>query len=243
MVNIVGINISTPYLLVGVVVLYAAYRTATKFQKNARIRSLGARAPNRPSYAPMGLDIAYHAVNYALRDEIYEMWIEMFDKWCPGQHTIEAGIGERVIMTAEPENIKAILATQFKDYGKGERFRKDWFPFLGNGIFAADGEVWHNSRQLIRPQFIKDRLSDIQIFEEHVQVLFSKIGRGQEIDTLDLMFRYTLDAATHFLLGQSVDSLQNPQAEFAEAFANVQRVQSLVARVGYVRRTQLLKQD
>jgi cytochrome P450 len=148
-----------------------------------------------------------------------------------------------VIMTAEPENIKAILATQFKDYGKGERFRKDWFPFLGNGIFAVDGEVWHNSRQLIRPQFIKDRLSDIQIFEEHVQVLFSKIGRGQEIDTLDLMFRYTLDAATHFLLGQSVDSLQNPQAEFAEAFANVQRVQSLVARVGYVRRTQLLKQD
>ena len=66
---------------------------------------------------------------------------------------------------------------------------------MGNGIFTTDGQLWHTSRQLIRPQFVKDRLSDIEIFEEHVQVLMSKIGHGQEVDTLDLMFRYTLDAA------------------------------------------------
>jgi hypothetical protein len=38
--------------------------------------------------------------------------------------------------------------------------------------------------------------------------------------------------ATHFLLGTSVDSLQNPQTVFADAFGNAQRVQSLIARVG-----------
>lgn len=46
------------------------------------------------------------------------------------------------------------------------------------------------------------------------------------------MTRYTLDAATHFLLGTSVDSLHNSQAEFAEAFAEVQRVQNIIARAG-----------
>lgn len=44
--------------------------------------------------------------------------------------------------------------------------------------------------------------------------------------------RYTLDAATDFLLGTSVDSLRNSQAEFAEAFAEVQRVQNIIARAG-----------
>jgi cytochrome P450 len=235
MVGHTNVSIPTPYLLLGVAVLYVAYNITIKLQKNARIRKFGARAPVRQSYLPWGVDLAYDILTHAMNDTIYEMWVGIFAKWArPGQYTIEAGIGERVILTAEPENIKAILATQFKDYGKGEAFRKDWHTFLGNGIFTTDGELWHNSRQLIRPQFIKDRLSDIKIFEEHVQVLISKIEQGQEVDTLDMMFRFTLDAATHFLLGESVDSLQNPQQLFADAFGNAQSVQGMIARVGYV---------
>lgn len=42
----------------------------------------------------------------------------------------------RVIFTADPENIKAILATHFNDYGKGEHFNKDWHPFLGDSTLA-----------------------------------------------------------------------------------------------------------
>jgi hypothetical protein len=34
------------------------------------------------------------------------------------------------------------------------------------------------------------------------------------------------------LLGDSVDTLVNPQAEFSEAFAEVQRIQNLIARIG-----------
>jgi hypothetical protein len=61
----------------------------------------------------------------------------MFQKWAgPNHYTIEAGASARMIFTAEPENIKAILATQFKEYGKGEQFRKDWHAFLGDGILT-----------------------------------------------------------------------------------------------------------
>jgi hypothetical protein len=34
--------------------------------------------------------------------------------------------GVRPIMTVDPENIKALLATQFNDFGKGQEFHDSW---------------------------------------------------------------------------------------------------------------------
>ncbi|KAI8938645.1 hypothetical protein NX059_004515 [Plenodomus lindquistii] len=227
-------QLTTPYLIGAAIIFFVGYRIFKSLSLDARIRKLGARAPVRTSYAPWGLDIAYDIVTNQINNTTYQMWVKMFDRWGGDFRgfTVEAGVGERVILTAEPENIKAILATQFKDYGKGEKFRQDWHAFLGNGIFTTDGQLWHNSRQLIRPQFVKDRLSDIDIFEEHTQVLISKIEHGGDVDTMDMMFRFTLDAATHFLLGQSVESLDNSQTKFADAFGNAQRIQAIIAKVG-----------
>lgn len=105
-----------------------------------------------------------------------------------------------------------------------------------DSIFATDGDKWHNSRQLIRPQFIKDRVSDLHTFEIHIQKMISIIreAQGETIDVQDLFFRLTLDAATHFLLGSSVDSLDSPQVEFAEAFATVQKTHNDMERLGLV---------
>jgi len=57
---------------------------------------------------------------------------------------------------------------------------------------------------------------------------------GGPIDISDLLFRYTLDAATHFLLGRSVGSLELPEQPFAAAFSVVQHTQSIISRAGYV---------
>ncbi len=127
------------------------------------------------------------------------------------------------------------MATQFQDFGKGPQFRKEWKDFLGLSIFTTDGELWHNSRMLLRPQFIKDRVSDLHTFETHVQVLLPLLAGGSDGATVrmdDLLYRFTLDAATDFLFGRSVNSLQNSQTDFADAFTEVQRVQATVARAG-----------
>jgi cytochrome P450 len=133
-------------------------------------------------------------------------------------------LNQRIVFTADPENIKAILATQFGDYGKGEPFHREWKDFLGDSIFTTDGHQWHTSRQLIRPQFTRDRVSDLHCFESHIQTLFRAIanggplaGEGQQVDEAsvdgkvfdisDLFFRYTLDVTTDFLLGTDVKSL------------------------------------
>ncbi|PVI00498.1 cytochrome P450 [Periconia macrospinosa] len=232
MLQLFGVSFSTPQLLAVTFTLWVTYKVASGISYNAKLRKLGARAPVRRSYFPLSLDIVYEVVTQSLKDKNYELWLNMFNKYAPGRWTIEAGAGERVILTAEPENIKAILATQFKEYGKGPQFHKDWAPFLGDGIFNVDGNLWHNSRQMIRPQFVKDRLSDLDIFEEHVQILMKKLGEAPEIDILDMLFKYTLDAATHFLFGASVDSQLHAQTAFADAFNSVQHIQGIIARMG-----------
>lgn len=55
--------------------------------------------------------------------------------------TVETNLlGLHCIFTMDPENIKATLATQFGDYGKGSKFHDDWAPFLGDSIFTTDRE-------------------------------------------------------------------------------------------------------
>ena len=95
--------------------------------------------------------------------------------------------------------------------------------------------MWHNSRALLRPQFIKDRVSDLHTFEAHVKVLLPMLAgshNGATVCADDLFYRFALDAATDFLLGKSVDSLVNGQTEFADAFTEVQRVQAVISRAG-----------
>ena len=142
----------------------------------------------------------------------------------------------RVIFTADPENMKAILTTQFNDYGKGEQFHKEWEPFLGDAIFTTDGVKWHDARQLIRPMFVRERVGDLDLFETHVQKMISRIGPGDcrmvRID--ELLFRFSLDAATDYLLGNSVGSLEDHISDFAAAFNEVQRVLALKSRAGSV---------
>ncbi|KAF4554545.1 Cytochrome P450-like protein 67 [Elsinoe fawcettii] len=203
-----------------------------------KIRRLGVHAPKIPDWTPLGLGFTYKAVKKNITHKNYDFWLNtVFKNANPNRpYTTEIRVlGQRSILTADEENIKAILATQFADYGKGPMFNKHWHDFLGDSIFTTDGQAWHDSRALIRPQFIKDRVSDLRVFEEHLQVMLPQMKSktpGGAINFSELIFRYTLDSATHFLLGASVDSLVTPQSAFADAFAEVQRVQSLIARAG-----------
>lgn len=54
-------------------------------------------------------------------------------------------LGRKIVVTAEPENVKAILATNFKDFGIGGRY-KAMGALLGRGIFTSDGLHWEHSR-------------------------------------------------------------------------------------------------
>jgi hypothetical protein len=136
MFELKNIQLSVPHVLGTIAIIYVTCGISWKLYIDARIRKLGARAPVRKTYVPWGLDMVYDLVRHALKDKTYELWIGMFEQRCgPGGYSIEANIGGRVVLTAEPKNIKALLATQFEDFGKGESFRKDWHTFLGDGTW------------------------------------------------------------------------------------------------------------
>lgn len=88
---------------------------------------------------------------------------------------------------------------------------------------------------MVRQLFTRQRIEDLDLFEKHTNTLISHIGRHDHANNLtQLFYCYTLDIATEFLFGQTVGSMNEPQSEFAEAIAEVQRVQSKFARAGYV---------
>lgn len=129
-----------------------------------------------------------------------------------------------MIFISESENIKAVIATQFNDFGKGENFHKEMKPFLGDSIFAIDGDLWRFSRQLVRPQLIKEKVRDLEIMEKGVTKLIRLMGGlGEKVNISDLFYRYTIDVAVEHLMETELNSLDNPKVGFAGAFDYVQR--------------------
>lgn len=210
---------------------FVVYSYSKRLYEDYRINQLGPRALNISHKLPWALDFIYAAVQATIHHKNLETWLEFFDKAGAGStgnsaFTVEVhALVRRIIFTADPENIKAILATQFAEFGKGDDFHEEWQEFLGDSIFATDGQLWHTSRQLLRPQFIKDRISDLHCFESHLETLFRAMANGgalngedqhvdlsavngRMMDISDLFFRYTLDVATDFLLGKDVKSLR-----------------------------------
>lgn len=138
-------------------------------------------------------------------------------------------MGLRVIATMEPENIKTILALRFKDYSFGNR-KVAFAPLLGDGIFNSDGERWAESRHLLRPNFNRDQVGDLDAFERHFRLLLKHIPRdGSTVDLQPLFFKLTIDTATEFLFNHSTDSLRmadddpnSADAVFGRAFTFAQ---------------------
>ncbi|PVH72470.1 cytochrome P450 [Cadophora sp. DSE1049] len=112
------------------------------------------------------------------------------------------------------------------DFDLGYR-NKALSPLLGQGIFASDGSIWEHSRALIRPNFVRNQVADVELYENHVAKLIQHIPRdGSPVDMQELFFRMTLDSATEFLFGESVNSLDDGRVSptnFAEDF-NVSQI-------------------
>jgi cytochrome P450 len=121
------------------------------------------------------------------------------------------GVTLPIIATCEPENVKTILSLKFKDYSFGNR-QTAFGPLLGHGIFNADGERWANSRHLLRPNFARDQVADVEAFERHFKLMLKHLQTHAQaqstVDLQELFFLFTIDTATEFLFNHSTNSLR-----------------------------------
>lgn len=134
--SLVAIALSTTWLL-------STFTYAINEER--RLSLLGKHAPLLPSFLPWGVDTIFRALYAFSQWRNHEFWYWMFDSNGNdfNRFTVEEiTVGQRIIFTADEENLKAVLATRFADFGKGEQFRKEWKDFLGLSTFSFPLSLW-----------------------------------------------------------------------------------------------------
>jgi cytochrome P450 len=72
--------------------------------------------------------------------------------------------------------------------------------------------MWSEARALLRPQFHKQRVSDLHVFEQHISKMIALLPKDEQtVDLMQWWYRFTLDASTEYLFGESVESIANPK--------------------------------
>ncbi|KAJ7031177.1 cytochrome P450 [Mycena alexandri] len=183
------------------------------------------RVPHIPNRWPAGLD------NVSKLGKMLESGYpaDAFPPWFNeyGETIMLNLLFENRTITTEPAYIKAVLATDFDNYWKGDRIRTmgdyetDCYSgpvdtdrgtsLLGTGVFNTDDAMWKFHRSMTRPFFSRDRISDFDIFDKHAHDAIgqaaARLSEGHPVDIQDVASRFTLDSATEFLFGKSADSL------------------------------------
>jgi cytochrome P450 len=122
--------------------------------------------------------------------------------------------GEESILTADPENLRAVFSSQFHDFLTGPRRAAAFGYMLGKCIFTTDGAFWEHSRALIKPHMSTGQVNEMSATERAVDdFLYALMVRSEKdrewtsaVDLHPLFLRFTLDQGTDFLFGANVKS-------------------------------------
>ncbi|KAL2067130.1 hypothetical protein VTL71DRAFT_1554 [Oculimacula yallundae] len=143
---------------------------------------------------------------------------------------ILGGIG---YVTQDPENIEALLSTQFENFHLGPRSLA-MKAMIGNGIFTQDGTAWKHSRGSLKRQFKRMQYQNLKGFHEHLDTLMGKLKASSGITDLQpIFYRLTLDTTIAMILGQPVESFNHEIGDlFSKAFDQASLATGTRARLG-----------
>ena len=135
-----------PPVAKGAVILafvYTALYLYSKLLHTLRARKLQCKpAFVRPYRLPFGIDIAKRYAQQAERHTSQSDDLLLYEELGSRSTWNQNLMGFWHHMTVDPQNIQAILATQFKDFSLGPIRSGSFEPFIGHGIFTSDGKDW-----------------------------------------------------------------------------------------------------
>ena len=172
-----------------------------------------------------GLDAIHDAITAAKSKTSIARQIEQYRRY--GRTFSSRFFMTPVISTVEPENVKAVLSTNFSDYGIGSRRKMAFAPLLGRSIFQVDGPQWKHSRDLLQLCLTKSQMVNLPMFDVHITKLIKAISRQDSVAVdLGIWFsRLIADVTTDCLFGETMGSIEKPSSlrtEFAQAIHNAQ---------------------
>ncbi|KAF8852932.1 putative cytochrome P450 [Acephala macrosclerotiorum] len=199
------------------VLLFIIYKIITAKLNGRRYRAESALrgcapAPTLHSNNLLGTSRLKESIKATKEDRGPQYVVSAMNEVGTNIHTLRVPILDyELLVTRDPENVKAMFSTQSSDYDISATRSSAFMPLLGEGIFTSTGAQWKHSRALVRPQFSREEISNLELVERHVRTLMRVLsvndeGWTQTVDLQPLMFYFTLDTATEFLYGQSVNS-------------------------------------
>lgn len=136
--------ISLPALLVSLVVAYVLVRLIEHVRNRQKAARLGCKpAIQGFGSEPSGLRVLLQGLK-AQKEKRVPVWMgEEFARLSAqegrpvGTFTLNGFLFRKVIITSEPKNIQAMLATSFKDFSLGANRINNFKPLLGDGIVST----------------------------------------------------------------------------------------------------------
>ncbi|KIW19170.1 hypothetical protein PV08_03463 [Exophiala spinifera] len=199
-------------VLLGAGIAWVAYlliRHAVKERRHRRqAREWACQPPPRERGTWYGAKITKEFIQAAREERAPQYFIEWAERNPKSYMTPFFDVD--IFQTCEPANIQAILGSQFEDFGLGHRLNS-WSPMFGKGIFTTDGAEWKHQRAMLRPQFARMILQDLETEEKHHRNLLAHLtvradGWTDRVDLQPLFMRLTMDSSTELLFGESTDS-------------------------------------
>ncbi|OVA05304.1 Cytochrome P450 [Macleaya cordata] len=172
----------------------------------------------------------------------HNQWTAEVLRNCPtGTYVLRGFLGVRQISTANPENVKHILKSQFCIYPKGRIFTTTLTDFLGTGIFNTDGDNWKFQRQISSHEFntksLRKFIEDVvktELYDRLIPILSTTAEKNSVLDLQDILQRFAFDNICKISFGYDPGYLSPSlqRTEFAIAFEDATRMSS--ERFGYM---------
>ena len=131
---------------VGLIGLYACYLVYTGLSLRAKHAAFRARTGSydAPAVARLpflwGIDVMRDNIKTVREDRVLPTELDMFRDM--GSNTWSTLLlGTKFINTAEPENLKTMMAVDFKKWGLGEQRKRVFRPLLGEGRITATLDI------------------------------------------------------------------------------------------------------
>ncbi|KAI3972891.1 hypothetical protein MKX01_019549 [Papaver californicum] len=178
---------------------------------------------------------------YSNRNRMNQWMADILTHCATRTFVIRGFVGPARVWTANPENVKHILQTQFPVYPKGELLNDTLFDFLGTGIFNTDGAKWKFQRKLASHEFntksLRKFIEDvvkIELFGRLIPILETTADQNLVLDLQDILQRFAFDNICKISFGFDPAYLSPSldRTEFAIAFEDATQISS--KRFAYV---------
>lgn len=207
------------YIFYLLLISTAIRRAVAFFQDRKFKKANGCKRPRNVAHVQepiLGLDFLFQCLKSAREGRYIRFAAQRFRKY--GYTYITKRLAFETVHTADPENLKFMLATEFNSFKLASIRVGAMAPLFGTGIFTTNGAAWAHSRAILRPSFTKQNMTPLlAMMERHFRMLLRQVPTdGGVFDVQRLFFCFTMDTATEFLMGGSTNTLDPDRHSDAE---------------------------